>query len=183
MIPRKRLLQLSISFLGLALLFSLFLFVGCAARQQNITGLPAGVTQAQVQNWDTAVAKFNEIALITSALRQSVIALNGATITDGSGTHKILPDSTVYVAFLQSIGKIDQAQIDAAAFLKAQPKNWGTSTQTTVRNDVALITAELHTITSQQLTGVKNAGAVNQLQQLITQLGSAASAILALTTS
>jgi hypothetical protein len=182
MIPRKRLLQLSLSFLGLALLLSLLL-VGCAYRQKNVTGLPVGVTQAQVQNWDTAVAKFNEIALITSALRQSVIALNGATITDANGTHKILPDSTVYVAFLQSIGKIDQAQIDAAAFLKAQPKNWGTSTQTTVRNDVALITAELHVITSQQLTGVKNAGAVNQLQQLITQLGTAASAILALTTS
>lgn len=170
----KRFRSLSLCFIASLLLFA------CAARQKQVTNLPAGVTQQQVQNWDTAVANLDKIAQSTSALRQAVIALNQATVTDSSGTHKVIPDGTVYAAILTSIGKIDQAQIDAAQFLKSQPSNWGATTQTKVKNDIAVITQELQNINAQQLAGVKNAGAQQQIQQLITQLSGFAQVIVAL---
>lgn len=161
-------------------LLALTVLLGCAARQKNVTSLPSGVTQQQVQNWDTAVANLDKISQITSTLRQSVIALNNATVTDSGGSHRIIPDGQAYASILNSIAKVDLAQMDAATFLRAQPKNWGASTQAKVKNDIALITAELQTITQQQLIAIKNPSAVGQLQQLIAQISSAAAVIVAL---
>jgi len=163
-----------------AVLVSSFVLFSCAARQKNITNLPPGVTQTQAQNWDTAVANLDKISQVTTTVRQSVIALNQATVTDATGTHKIIPDGAVYVAILTSLGKIAQAQIDAANYLKAQPQNWGVDTQTRVKNDLAIIQQELTAITQQQLAGIKNANAQSQVQQLIAEIGSAAALILSL---
>lgn len=155
-----------------------FTLAGCAARQKNITNLPAGVTQQQAQNWDSAVANFDKIAQTVSTLRQAVIALNQQTVTDSTGTHKILSDGSTYVAILTSIGKIDQAEIDASAFLKAQPQNWGVDAQTKVKNEIAIIQQEIAAINAQQLAGIKSQSAQNQVQQLVNNLSGLASLIL-----
>lgn len=153
---------------------------GCAARQKNITALPAGVTQTQAQNWDAAVADLDKIAQTVSAARQTLITFNQTSVTDSTGTHKLIPDGKVYGAILTSFGKIDQAEQDAVVYLKAQPQNWSVSTQQKVQNDIKLIQAELSAITTQQLAGIKNANAQGQLQQFISELGGFATLILGL---
>ncbi len=153
---------------------------GCAARQKTVTNLPAGVTQQQAQNWDAAVANLDKIAQTVTTLRQAVIALNQQTVTDSTGTHKVLPDGSTYVAILTSIGKIDQAEIDASAFLKAQPQNWGVDAQTKVKNEMAIIQQEIAAINSQGLSGIKSQSAQNQVQQLVNNLSSLATLILSL---
>jgi hypothetical protein len=155
---------------------------GCAARQKTVTNLPPGVTQTQVQNWDSAVANLDKIAQTVSTLRQAVITLNQTTVTDASGTHKILPDGSPYITTLTAIGKIDQAEIDASNFLKAQPQNWGVDAQTKVKNEMAIIQQEIAAINAQGLTGIRNAGAQQQVQQLVNNLSSLAALILSLTT-
>jgi len=165
--------RLAILFLAVGLTFA-----GCAARQKSITNLPAGVTQSQVQNWDSAVANLDKISQVVTTVRQSVIALNQATVTDSTGTHKVIPDGATYAALLTSLGKIAQLELDAATFLKAQPNNWNASTQAKVQSDIALIQQELSTITAQQLPGIKNANAQAQLQTFITEIGSLAALIL-----
>ena len=145
---------------------------GCAARQKTVTNLPAGVTQQQAQNWDSAVANLDKIAQTVSTLRQAVIALN---------QQKLLPDGSTYVAILTSIGKIDQAEIDASAFLKAQPQNWGVDAQTKVKNEIAIIQQEIAAINAQQLAGIKSQSAQNQVQQLVNNLSSLATLVLSLT--
>ena len=156
----------TISVVMVALLLS-----GCAARQKNITNLPAGVTQTQVQKWDSAVADLDKIAQTVSTLRQAIITLNQTTVTDSNGTHKVLEDGAVYVHILTSIGRIDQAEIDATAFLKAQPQNWGVDAQTKVKNEMAIIQQEVLNLTQQGLTGIKNPNAQAQVQQLVSNLG------------
>jgi hypothetical protein len=163
--PRNRFRSLLLCFTASLLLFS------CAARQKNITNLPPGVTQTQVQNWDTAVANLDKISTITTALRQAVIGLR---------TQGVITDDKVYAAILTSLGKVTLLQVDAANFLKAQPNNWGADTQTKVKNDLALIQAELNAITQQQLAGIKNPSAQQQVQQLIAEIGSAAALIISL---
>src|ERR1700739_884814 len=111
-VPQKNLKRAAFYTLIFAAALAFLFFCGCAARQKNITNLPAGVTETQVQNWDTAVATLDKIAQTTSTLRQAIIALNQS---------KVLPDGTVYGSILTSLGKIDQAQIDAVSYLKAQP--------------------------------------------------------------
>lgn len=153
-----------------AVLLSVFLLFSCSA-QKTVTNLPPGVTQTQVQQWDSAVQDLQKISQLTTTLRQTVIALNKSGV---------IPDGKVYVAILTSLGKIDQAQIDASTFLQAQPKNWGASTQTKVQNDVALIQQELNTILQQQLAGIKDAGAQQQVSSLISEIAGAANLIVAL---
>jgi len=108
-------------FRSLLLCFTVSLLLFSCAAQKTVTNLPAGVTQAQVQRWDSAVQDLQKISQLTSTLRQTVIALNKAGV---------IPDGKTYAAILTSLGKIDQAQIDASTFLQAQPNNWGVSTQT-----------------------------------------------------
>jgi len=150
-----------------------FVLAGCAARQKTVTNLPAGVTQSQAQKWDSAVANLDKIAQTVSTLRQAVIALN---------QQKLLPDGATYVSILTAIGKIDQAEIDASAFLKAQPQNWGVDAQTKVKNEIAIIQQEIAAINSQGLVGIKDQNAKNQVQQLVNNLSGLATVILSLAT-
>jgi hypothetical protein len=142
---------------------------GCAARQKNITNLPAGVTLAEVQHWDSAVANLDKIAQTTSTLRKAVVSLN---------QQGVISDGEYYGKFLTALGKIDQLQIDAVQFLKSQPKNWGVSTQLKVKNDLALMQQELLNITQQQLAGIKSAGAQKQVGALVTEIGDLAAIVL-----
>src|SRR5579863_7525169 len=107
---------------------------GCAARAKNITNLPAGVTLAQAQSWDTAVADLDKFANSVSALRQSVIALNA---------QGAFPAGAAYTHTLQDIGKADQIEIEASNFLKTVPQDWSSSTQSQIENYTAQIAAVL----------------------------------------
>lgn len=142
---------------------------GCAARQKSVTSLPAGVTLAEVQHWDTAVANLDKIAQANSTLRQAIVALN---------QQGVISDGEYYGKFLTALGKIDQLQIDAVQFLKSQPKNWGVSTQLKVKNDLALMQQELLNITQQQLAGIKSANAQKQVGTLVTEIGDLAAIVL-----
>jgi hypothetical protein len=165
---RKVLLWRSGFVLLLALCVSSIYFCGCAARQKNVTNLPAGVTLAEVQHWDSAVANLDKIAQTTSTARKAVMDLNQQGLVAGEYYGKILT----------TFGKIDQLQIDAVQFLKSQPKNWGASTQAKVNNDLSLIQAELQNLTQQQMVGIKSAGAQKQVGALITEIGDLAALIL-----
>lgn len=158
------------------------MIAGCAARQKNVTNLPPGVTLTQVQQWDAAIADLDKIASASSVLRQAVIALNGASVTDSTGTHKVIPDGATYAAILTSLGKADQAQIAAAAFLKAYPNTWNASLAATLKGYMGDISAALQSIITTQLAGIKNAGAQSQIQQLIVGVTNAVNLVLTLTT-
>jgi len=151
-----------------AFLVSSFVLSGCAARQKNVTNLPAGVTLAEVQHWDSAVANLDKIAQTTSTARKAVMDLNQQGLVSGE----------YYGTILTSFGKIDQLQIDAVQFLKMQPKNWSVSTQLKVKNDLALMQSELQNLTQQQILGIKNAGAQKQVGALVTEIGDLAALIL-----
>jgi PBP1b-binding outer membrane lipoprotein LpoB len=160
----KKILSLSLS---LAVLFS-----GCAARQKNITDLPAGVTQAQVQKWDTAVANLHKIATSVSAARQLVIDLN---------KQGVFPDGDAYVATITGIGKIDQVELSSANFLDAVPNTWGSSTSATIQNNMNEITAALQKLNTQGVTGIKNPDSLKQVNTFLSEISGFAAVILSLT--
>lgn len=146
-------------------------FSGCAARAKNITGLPAGVSQSQVQSWDAAVANLQKISVTASSLRQAVIALNRAGA---------FPDGPAYVATLTGIGKIDQLQIAASQFLQSVPNDWSLPTQTKVQAYVQQIQAALTDVTNSGVVGIKDATSKSQVDALITNLRAAANVIIGL---
>jgi hypothetical protein len=155
---------------------------GCAARTKNVTNLPTGVTQTQVQNWDTAVAKLHEIASTVSTLRQTVIGLNKTTYVNAQGqTEVVLPDGPNYASALRAIGKIDQLQISAANYLQGVPKNWGGSTQATVNGYIVGIQQAITDLVNQGTVGIKNSSSQSQVNQLIANLSATAQLILNLT--
>jgi len=165
-------------------LAGLGIFLGaCSARQKAVTNLPPGVTQQQAQNWDAAVANLDKIAQSVSTFRQLMFQLNQQTYADPTTGKvlKIIPDSKTYAGILMSIGKIDQAEIDAAMFLKAQPQNFGVTAQARVKNDIVTIEAELSAISTQQLAGIKSTSSLSQVQALVTEIGRLAALVLSLT--
>lgn len=145
---------------------------GCAARAKNITGAPSGVTQAQVQNWDAAVANLQKIAATTTTLRQAVIALNKAGA---------FPDGSAYAGTLAGVGRIDELQIAAAKFLSGVPNDWSATTQATVNGYVTQIQAILTNLTASGVVGIKNPQSQQQVTALINEIGAAASIIISLT--
>jgi hypothetical protein len=142
---------------------------GCAVRQKNVTNLPAGVTLAQVQHWDSAVANLDKIAQANSAARKAIMGLS---------QQGVISEGPYYGKILTSLGKIDEFQLDAVQFLKAQPKNWSLSTQARVQNDLQLIQAEMQNVLRQQLVGIKNADKQKQFGALITEIGDLTAIIL-----
>jgi hypothetical protein len=154
---------------------------GCAARTKTVTNLPIGVTQAQVIQWDSAVAELHKVAATVSTLRQAIIGLNGATYVNPQGqTEKILADGPVYATLLRSVAKIDQLEADAAAFLRKVPNTWAEPTQAKVRDYVNAIATEVQTMTQQGLLGIKTNTAQGQVAVLLNNLTASANLILAL---
>jgi hypothetical protein len=153
-------------FLGLvlagAVLFSGVFFLctlaGCSARTKNVTNLPAGVTQAEVQRWDSEVAALHKIAAVTSSLRQGVIGLEKAGA---------FPDSVAYVNALRGVAKIDQLELAASDYLKQQPEYFGQPQKDKVRGILSDIAAELQTLNVQSLAGIKNTDHQKQLNLLL----------------
>jgi hypothetical protein len=156
-----------------AFLVSSFVFVSCAARQKTVTNLPAGVTQTQVQQWDTAVANLDKIASTTSAVRQAVIAINQV---------QAIP-APYYGRILTALGKIDQAQISAAAMLKAYPNTWTPGLAAQLQQYLTIISAQLTSITQDGLAGIKDANSQKQITTLIAEITAAVNLVLTLSTS
>jgi hypothetical protein len=133
---------------------------GCAARNQTITNLPPGVTQGEVQQWDSEVAALHKFAVATSSVRQGAIALN----KDGA-----FPDSSTYVKFLQSIGKVDQLEQAAAEYLKATPQTFGAAQKDKVKGMLGQIATELNSLNEAGLLNVKSGKSKDQVTQLLAE--------------
>jgi nitrous oxide reductase accessory protein NosL len=155
----------------LALALSAALLTGCAARQSTITNLPVGVTQAQVQGWDSAVANLNKIAVANSGLRQAVIGLHNTNV---------FPSGSAYITTLTIIGKIDQIENAGTVYLQGVPKDWSVPTQTKIKDYMQQISALLQQLNSQGITGIKNASSQQQINTLISEITSSVTLILSL---
>jgi hypothetical protein len=163
LIERRSNLLAGIAAIALLLLCMVgaFLAGGCAARTKNVTNLPAGVTQAEVQTWDKEVAALHKMATITSSVRQGIIGLEKAGA---------FPDNVAYVKALQAVAKIDQLELAASDYLKQQPEYFGQPAKDKVRGILGDIGAEIQTINVQSLAGIKNANTKSEVTTLITEL-------------
>lgn len=170
--PKKLLANLFVVGVVALLMFLAIYCGGCAARVKNVTNLPPGVTQAEAQQWDSEVANLHKIADVASTLRQTVITLH----TSGE-----LTDDVVYVKALQSLGRVDQVEIQAVQYLKAQPSTFGTSQKTTIKLYVQQIAQELLTLNSIGATGIKNPDSQKAVNSLLTEISTAANLVLSLT--
>jgi len=146
--------------------------VGCTARVKTVTNLPAGVSQTQVQNWDSAVADLQKIAQVTTTLRQSVISLNKSGV---------FPDGPAYANMLAGIGKIDELQIEASNYLQGVPSDWSLATQQKILAETQQIQAILTNITNTGIVGIKDPASQSQVATLISNIGSVAALIIGLT--
>lgn len=145
---------------------------GCAARVKTVTNLPAGVTVQQVQSWDSAVADLDKFATAVSGVRQTVTNFNKTGA---------FPDGPAYVATLQGIGKANQIEIEAAAFLKGVPNDWTQPTQQKFASYVAQIAAALNSTIKDGIPGIKNASSQQQVTQLITNAAAIVGIVISLT--
>jgi hypothetical protein len=144
-------------------------FGGCAARVKTVTNLPPGVTQTQAQNWDSAVQDLSVIANATSTARQTVIDLNKAGL---------FPDGNSYVTTLQILGKIDQLQLAASAVLKQSPGNFSDSTKAQVKDYMQQISAQILTLNTQGVTGIKDQTSLQKVNGLIATITGAVALVL-----
>jgi hypothetical protein len=145
---------------------------GCQ-KHITVTGLPPGVTQVQVTNWYAAEGALQQIAQTNSALRQAVIGVHGIPNTP-------LPDGKLYVGILQSVGKIDQAQVAAANFLNTVPNSWGTGTASQIGSWATGILDAINSMVTSGAVNVKNPNSQLQLSDLIATLKTAAQLLVTL---
>jgi hypothetical protein len=150
---------------------------GCAARQSSITNVPPGVTQAQVQAWDTAVANLHKITVANSTLRQTVISLHSTTDANGNA---VFPNGAAYVATLTMIGKIAQTENAAATFLQGVPNSWPASTKAQIAAYMNDIAQTVQTLNTEGVTGITNTASQKQVNTLISEITSSVTIILAL---
>ena len=134
---------------------------GCAIRTRNVTNLPAGVTQAQAQAWDSEVATLDKVAAATSALRQAVIALE---------KQGAFPDTVAYVKALQTVAKIDQAELAASTYLKQQPEYFGVPQKQKVQGLLNDIGSQIQGLNLQTRVGIKDPASQNQLSAVVADL-------------
>lgn len=150
---------------------------GCGARQTTITNLPAGVTQAQVQAWDTAVKNLHAIAIANSDIRQAVITLHA---TVGANGQPVIPSGAAYVAILNAVGRVDQAENDASAFLSKVPNDWSLSTKQKIDAYMTAISQATQSLITQGAIGISNPSSQQQVTTLIGSITNAVNIILAL---
>lgn len=137
---------------------------GCAVRTQNVTNLPAGVTQAEVQAWDTEVADLQKVSTVVSTLRQAVIGAENAGAW---------PDSATYVKALQTVAKMDQLELAAAAFLQQQPQHFGVSVKQSIADYVNQIGSLMDSLSLQSVAGIKNPDTQKAIKAVVTELDAA----------
>lgn len=142
-------------------LSAMIVLSGCAARQKQVTNLPANVTLAEVQSWDAAVANLHKIAEFTSTARQTVIAFN---------RQGVFPDGPAYAITLQTLGKIDEIQLSASTVLKQSPNNFSGSTRFKLKEYMDQISAQVILLNANGVTGIKNDLSQQQVGQIISQI-------------
>lgn len=157
----------------LAVAMAAFLFAGCAARVKTVTDLPAGVTQQQAQQWDSAVADLHKIAATVSTLRQSLTDLH---------TETLLTDE-YYADALRAVAHMDQLELAAEAVLRQAPSHFTTGTKTQVASYVTQILAELQKLVSTGAAGIKSAGSQQAVEQILQEGISVVNLVLTLTGS
>ena len=150
---------------------------GCAPRQKAITNIPAGVTQAQVQSWDSAVANLNKIAVANSGARKLLIQLHNTNDANGNA---IFPSGPVYATSITVVGKIDQVENAAASFLQTVPNDWSASTKTKVADYMSQISNLVQQLNSESVIGIKDSNSQNQVNTFISEISSAISLTLSL---
>lgn len=152
-----------IAAIGLLLIYMTLAFFagGCAARTKNITNLPAGVTQAEVQAWDNEVAALHKMATITSSVRQGIIGLEKAGA---------FPDTVAYVNALRAVAKVDQLELAASDYLKSTPEYFGQPQKDKIRGMLNDIAGELEGLNVQSLAGIKNADTKKEVTTLVAEL-------------
>lgn len=158
--------------LSIALACSL---TGCAARVKNVTNLPPGVTMQQAQSWDAAVADLHKIASTVSTLRKAVTDLHGAQY-DGK---PVLSD-VYYAEALRILGNADMLELAAEGVLRKSPQNFSADTKTQVAFYAQQISTELQQLNAAGATGIKNPTSLQQVNNLVGELASIVSLVLAL---
>ena len=152
------------------------LSAGCAARQTAITNLPTGVTQSEVQNWDTAVKNLDIIAQSVSTARQTIVPL---CTPSAANPTPVIPQSYCKV-ILTDIGKIASAEFSADQLLEQTPSNWGTSTANQVGQYISQITTLLFDLTNNGVVGIKDAVTAQSIDALLNTIRASAVIIQAL---
>jgi hypothetical protein len=148
---------------------------GCAARVKNVTNLPPGVTQQQAQTWDSAVANLHKIASTVSTFRKALTDLHSATYNGAP----VLADA-YYADALQTIARIDQAELSAEAVLRQTPQNFTLTTKQQVGTLVQQISTELQHLNTTGATGIKNPKSLTEVNNLLGEVSSIVALILAL---
>jgi hypothetical protein len=147
--------------------------IGCAARQSTITNLPTGVTQTQVQKWDTAVKDLTTIANTVSTARQSILYL---CTTEAPGATTTLIPTAACKAIATDFGKIDNIEIAAAGFLEGVPKTWNQTIATQVNQWTSQIAALLIDITA-NVASISNQSTVAEITGFVTTISTAVTEI------
>jgi uncharacterized lipoprotein YajG len=159
-------------FLCVALACSL---TGCAARVKTVTNLPPGVTLRQAQTWDSAVANLHKVASTVSTFRKALTDLHSATYNGAP----VLADA-YYVDALQTIARIDQAELSAEAVLRQTPQNFSLSAKQQVGALVQQISTELQHLNTTGATGIKNPKSLQEVNTLLADVSTIVALILAL---
>jgi hypothetical protein len=137
-------------------------FVSACNRPVTVTGLPPGVSNAEVNNWISAVSDLDKAYAITNAIQKSVIALNKTPLPNG-GT--VFPDGTIYVAFLQGIGHAYVLENQAAVFLKTVPNDFGQPVKTKLGDFTTQILTALQNSAAQAAFGIKDSTSAQLIAQ------------------
>lgn len=170
MLNTKRILHSGLLCVATSLLMSFFLF-GCAARVKTVTNLPAGVTQKQAQDYDTAVANLHKISTATSTFRQAVIDLrNNGLITDDG----------YYVSLLQGISRMDQLELASVSVLRDSPEYFAAGKGQVLQYSQQ-ISSEIAKLNAAGVTGIKSANAQTQVSNLLTEITAAVSLVISAT--
>jgi len=131
---------------------------GCAARVKNITDLPPGVTLAEVQAWDSEVAALHRVAVTTSAVRQGILGLQQAGA---------FPNDAAYVKVLQVIAKIDQAELEASAYLRGTPNTFGATQKVKLQSILQRMKDAVNSPEFQSLASIKNPKTAGNISFLV----------------
>lgn len=145
---------------------------GCAARVGHVTDLPQGVTEQQAKNYDAEIANLHKIADVTTTLRRAVISVRGAGA---------FPDDAAYGKLLLMIGKLDQAQLAATAYLRGAPEYFGETQKQKIKDIFSDVTAEIQQLNASGVTGIKNPDSLKQINTLIGELAGFVNLVLSLT--
>jgi hypothetical protein len=92
----------------------------------------------------------------------------------------VFPDGPEYATALQVLGKVDQIQLSASAFLKQTPNTFSDSTRAKVKEFMDQISEQITKLNTSGVTGIKNADSQQQVAQIIGEITGAISLILSL---